>query len=303
MIAKRYYFTKHSNGNVNLFDFPEGRILKSFAPNSTIEKIDDTRIAIVNEVGSDKKFVFDYRKVALENCVPEIIGTDFGGVASIEDVIIALSTDFFFLTKSGGSNKIIDYSFRNLAFGNPLHPFSSNWWFSNNLIINETDTQFQDDVIFMPIDIDENDAYPFTDFEFIGNYGVYKNTLKEESYVKRMVVDLTVSAVTVYTNLELLLHQHSFLFHPSNSGLCVPANQKKVLEAQMLNDMAANSRYRFVFDFDKPAPPVIIGIPQPFAMKRILQPNSKLALLVKSANNKDGVVFPTMNIQLELEKM
>lgn len=297
----KYYFQKKPNGNVVLFDAVLGRALKSFSPSSTIEKIDETKIAIITDIGSDKKFIFDYRKLDIGNCTPEIIGTDGGGVPSIDDVILALSTDFFFLTKSaGGANTLLHYSFKNVDFRNPAYPFIPNFWFSNNTIENESDTQVKDDAVFNPIPISYQNDYPFTNFEFLGQYGVYKNTLKEESYIKSLIVDVDTGNLTVFTDLTIMFNQHKLYFHPSNSGLCTPDAHKKVLEHQF-NSVVQLSKYRWILNFDPPPPPTFLDAV--FGEKRRLKPNSKLSLLLMSGNQKDPIVFKTLNIQVELEKI
>jgi hypothetical protein len=97
-VAKTLKFTKKDNGTVLLQKTQDNSVVASFEPSMSLrrENGDDNRFRIASSTDDDG-FLIDYRSVDCDSCLPVIVQ------ANVNEFLIALSRDFFFLAKKGGS--------------------------------------------------------------------------------------------------------------------------------------------------------------------------------------------------------
>jgi hypothetical protein len=97
-VAKTLKFTKKDNGTVLLQKTQDNSVVASFEPSMSLhrENGDDNRFRIASSTDDDG-FLIDYRSVDCDLCLPVIVQ------ANVNEFLIALSRDFFFLAKKGGS--------------------------------------------------------------------------------------------------------------------------------------------------------------------------------------------------------
>lgn len=92
-------FIKKDNGTVLLQKTQDNSVIASFEPSMSLyrENGDDNRFRIASSTDEDG-FLIDYRSIDCDLCVPIIVQ------ANVNEFLIALSRDFFFLAKKGGSS-------------------------------------------------------------------------------------------------------------------------------------------------------------------------------------------------------
>jgi hypothetical protein len=97
-VAKTLKFTKKDNGTVLLQNTLDNSVVTSFEPSMSLhrENGDDNRFRIASSTDEDG-FLIDYRSIDCALCFPVIVQ------ANVNEFLIALSRDFFFLAKKGGS--------------------------------------------------------------------------------------------------------------------------------------------------------------------------------------------------------
>jgi hypothetical protein len=97
-VKKTLKFTKKDNGTVLLQNTQDNSVLASFEPSMSLQREigDDNRFRITS-LTNDDGFLIDYRSIDCDLCVPIIVQ------ANVNDFLIAMSRDFFFLTKKGVS--------------------------------------------------------------------------------------------------------------------------------------------------------------------------------------------------------
>jgi hypothetical protein len=97
-VAKTLKFTKKDNGTVMLQRTRDNLVIASFEPSMSLrrENGDDNRFRIASSTDEDG-FLIDYRSIDGDSCIPEVPDQN------INEVLIILSRDFFFLAKKGGS--------------------------------------------------------------------------------------------------------------------------------------------------------------------------------------------------------
>jgi hypothetical protein len=95
-VAKTLYFAKKENGTVLLQNTQDNSVVASFEPSMSLrrENGDDNRFRIASSTDGDG-FLIDYRSVDCDSCLPPILQ------ANINEFLMALSRDFFFLAKKG----------------------------------------------------------------------------------------------------------------------------------------------------------------------------------------------------------
>lgn len=99
--VKKLKFTKKDNGTVLLQNTQDNSVVASFEPSMSLhrERGNDNRFRIASSTDDDG-FLIDYRYIDCDLCIPVIIQ------ANVNEFLIALSRDFFFLAKKGGSTSI-----------------------------------------------------------------------------------------------------------------------------------------------------------------------------------------------------
>ena len=97
-VVKTLKFTKKENGIVLLQNIQDNSLVASFEPAMSLQREngDNNRFRITSSTDTDG-FLIDYRSIDCDLCIPVI------GHADINEFLIALSRDFFFLAKKGGS--------------------------------------------------------------------------------------------------------------------------------------------------------------------------------------------------------
>ncbi|WP_281238166.1 hypothetical protein [Flavobacterium praedii] len=97
-VAKTLKFSKKDNGIVLLQNTQDNSVVASFEPAMSLQREngDNNRFRITSST-DDNGFLIDYRTIDCDLCVPVIVKAD------INEFLIALSRDFFFLAKKGGS--------------------------------------------------------------------------------------------------------------------------------------------------------------------------------------------------------
>jgi hypothetical protein len=97
-VAKTLKFTKKDNGTVLLQNTLDNSVVTSFEPSMSLhrENGDDNRFRIASSTDEDG-FLIDYRSIDCALCFPVIVQSN------VNEFLIALSRDFFFLAKKGGS--------------------------------------------------------------------------------------------------------------------------------------------------------------------------------------------------------
>jgi hypothetical protein len=97
-VAKTLKFTKIDNGTVLLRNTQDNSVITSFEPSMSLhrENGDDNRFRIASSTDEDG-FLIDYRSIDSALCFPVIVQDN------INEFLIALSRDFFFLDKKAGS--------------------------------------------------------------------------------------------------------------------------------------------------------------------------------------------------------
>ena len=100
-VAKTLKFTKKDNGTVLLQNTQDNSVVASFESSMSLhrENGDDNRFRISSST-DEGGFLIDYRSIDCAVCLPIIVQ------ANINEFLIALSRDFFFLDKKGGSTII-----------------------------------------------------------------------------------------------------------------------------------------------------------------------------------------------------
>jgi hypothetical protein len=98
VLVKKLKFTKKDNGTVLLQNVQDNSVVASFEPSMSLhrERGDDNRFRIASSTDDDG-FLIDYRYIDCDLCFPVIVKAD------INEFLVALSRDFFFLAKKGGS--------------------------------------------------------------------------------------------------------------------------------------------------------------------------------------------------------
>lgn len=96
--VKKLKFTKKDNGTVLLQNTQDDSVVASFEPSMSLhrERGNDNRFRIASST-DDNGFLIDYRFIDCDLCIPVIVQ------ANVNEFLIALSRDFFFLAKKGGS--------------------------------------------------------------------------------------------------------------------------------------------------------------------------------------------------------
>jgi len=96
--VKKLKFTKKDNGTVLLQNTQDDSVVASFEPSMSLhrERGNDNRFRIASSTDDDG-FLIDYRYIDCDLCIPVIVQ------ANVNEFLIALSRDFFFLAKKGGS--------------------------------------------------------------------------------------------------------------------------------------------------------------------------------------------------------
>jgi hypothetical protein len=97
-VAKTLKFSKKDNGIVLLQNTQDNSVVASFEPAMSLQREngDNNRFRITSST-DDNGFLIDYRTIDCDLCVPVIVKAD------INEFLIALSRDFFFLDKKAGS--------------------------------------------------------------------------------------------------------------------------------------------------------------------------------------------------------
>jgi hypothetical protein len=97
-VEKKLCFKKRDNGTVLLQNTQNKSVIVSFEPSMNLhrEQGDDNRFRINSSVDEDG-FLIDYRSIDCDLCDPVIESSN------INEFLIALSRDFFFLDKKAGS--------------------------------------------------------------------------------------------------------------------------------------------------------------------------------------------------------
>ncbi|WP_158728642.1 hypothetical protein [Flavobacterium sp. I-STPA6A] len=97
-VAKTLKFIKKDNGTVLLQKTQDNSVVASFEPSMSLhrENGDNNRFRIASST-DEEGFLIDYRFIDFDMCFPVIVQAD------INDFLIALSRDFFFLAKKAGS--------------------------------------------------------------------------------------------------------------------------------------------------------------------------------------------------------
>jgi hypothetical protein len=97
-VAKTLKFTKKDNGTVLLQNTQDNSVVTSFEPSMSLhrELADDNRFRIASSTDEDG-FLIDYRSIDCALCFPVIVQVN------INEFLIALSRDFFFLDKKASS--------------------------------------------------------------------------------------------------------------------------------------------------------------------------------------------------------
>lgn len=278
-MEKFYAINKLDNGNVVFTDTRTMTIIRVFNPSASIERMDENRIKITNNIGDSNGFVFDYRKIDTPACSP-YIETDYVG-----QVLYYLS-EFFFLTKSStGYTKILNYSF------SKVHIFTDNKnaWHTINSDENVSDTLFHNPT-FYPVPSGKSTFFHPIFQARLGKFGVCHNALPVNSFIKRLVVDVNVASSDQLTptDFEFCIFQHRLLpqsILKAGSYTVKVGEQKLILHEKMAN-LPDGSQNRKIYGYKK-------------TNATLIDKNARISLFIRS-NLREGDVFRDINIELEL---